>query len=236
MSEKTVNSVLEFYQNDEYSRQLPGKKDCVSIGKNVHVSKRLILCNLKELYTAFKDKHPDLKISFSKFASLRPKWCITVGPKGTHSVCMCTAHQNVKLLSSSVNLSNGYHELLERLVCDRNSKECMIHCCESCPGVNAVKKFSEGELMKADDDGQVDDHDDVEIPFQQWTTSDRVELISCTLPLDEFNKQLCEQLDEITSHSFIVRAQSQYLNKLKEDLKCGEVIILGDFAENVSAR
>ena len=38
-SEKNVNSVLEFYQNDEYSRQLPGKKDCISIGKNVHVSK-----------------------------------------------------------------------------------------------------------------------------------------------------------------------------------------------------
>ena len=65
LSEKTVNSVLEFYQDDEYSRPLPGKKDYVSIGKNVHVSKHLILCNLKKLYTAFKDKHPDLKISFS---------------------------------------------------------------------------------------------------------------------------------------------------------------------------
>ena len=210
-------------------------KKTVSIEKNVHVSQRLILCNLKELYTAFKDKHPDLKISFSKFASLRPKWCITVGPKGTHSVCVCTAHQNVKLLLSSVNLSKDYHELLELIVCDRNSKECMIHRCESCPGVNAVKKFIEGELMKADDDdGQVDDYDDVEITFQQWTTSDRAELISCTLPLDEFIEQLCEQLDEITSHSFIARSQSQYLNKLKENLKCGEVIILGDFAENFS--
>ena len=119
---KTINSVLQFYQNVEYSRQLPSKKDCISIGKNVHVSKRLILCNLKELYTAFKDKHPDLKISFSKFASLRPKWCITVGPKGTHSVCVCTAHQNVKLLLSSVNLSKDYHELLELIVCDRNLK------------------------------------------------------------------------------------------------------------------
>ena len=38
LSEKTVNSVLEFYQNDEHSRQLPGKKECVSIGKNIHVS------------------------------------------------------------------------------------------------------------------------------------------------------------------------------------------------------
>ena len=93
---KLLISVLEFYQNGGYSRQLPGKNDWVSIRKNVHVSKRLILCNLKELYNAFKDKHPDLKISFSNFASLRPKWCFTVGPKGTYSVCVCTAHQNVK--------------------------------------------------------------------------------------------------------------------------------------------
>ena len=41
----------------------------------------------------------------------------------------------------------------------------MIHCCESCPGVNAVKKIIEGELMKVDD-GQVEDYDDVEITFQ----------------------------------------------------------------------
>ena len=65
LSEKAVNSALKFYQNEEYSRQPPGKKDCVSIGKDVHVSKRLIPCNLKELYTVLKDKHPNLKISFS---------------------------------------------------------------------------------------------------------------------------------------------------------------------------
>ena len=38
----------------------------------------------------------------------------------------------------------------------------------------------------------------------------------------------------ITSPSFIARSQCQYLNKLKENLKCGEVIILGDFVENFS--
>ena len=66
----------------------------------------------------------------------------------------------------------------------------MIHPCESFLGVNAVKKVIEGELMKTDDDGQVDDYDDAEITFQQWTTRDRVELIFCTLPLDEFIEQL----------------------------------------------
>ena len=132
---------------------------------------------------------------------------------------MCTAHQ-----------SKDYHERLELIVCNRNSKEFMIHCCESYPGVNAIEKFIEGERLKADHDGQVDDYDDVEITYQQWTTSGRAELISCTLPLDEFIEQLYEQLDEITSHAFIAKLQSQYLNKLKD----GDVIILGDFAENFS--
>ena len=71
----------------------------------------------------------------------------------------------------------------------------MTHRCESCPGVSAMKNLFEGELMKADDDGQVDDYYDVEITFQQRITSDRAELISCTLSLDEFIEQLCEKLD-----------------------------------------
>ena len=88
--------------------------------------------------------------------------------------------------------------------------------------------------MKVEDDGQIDGYGDIEITFQQWITSDRTELISCTLALYEFIEQLCEQLDEITSHCFIARSKSQYLNKLKENLKCGEVIILEDFAEKFS--
>ena len=68
---------------------------------------------------------------------------------------MCTAHPNVKLLLSLLNLSKDYHELLELIVRDRNSRKCMIHHCESCRGVNVVKKFIEGELKKTDADGQV---------------------------------------------------------------------------------
>ena len=86
------------------------------------MSKRLILCNLKELYTAFKMKHSHLDIGFSKFASLRPKWCIAVGPKGTHSVCVCTIHQNVKLMLSAVSISKDYHSCIDLIVCDKGIK------------------------------------------------------------------------------------------------------------------
>jgi hypothetical protein len=56
--------IQEFYQNDEHSRQLPGKKDSFSVSMNVHVQKRLILCNLKELYEAFKTKLSIAKVGF----------------------------------------------------------------------------------------------------------------------------------------------------------------------------
>ncbi len=71
LQQDTVDSVIAFYNDDEFTRQLPGKRDCVSIGKKQYMSKRLILCDLKELYAAFKEKNPEMKISFSKFATLR---------------------------------------------------------------------------------------------------------------------------------------------------------------------
>ena len=52
-------AVSDFYDDDEYTRLIPGKKYCV--GKNSYKQKRLILCNLKELHSAFKEKHLAVK-------------------------------------------------------------------------------------------------------------------------------------------------------------------------------
>jgi len=92
LARKTVDIVVAFYESDSSSRMMPGKKDFVSVkGEHgrVHVQKRLVLCNLKELYQDFKQKHPTERIGFSKFAELRPKHCIVAGASGTHSVCVC---------------------------------------------------------------------------------------------------------------------------------------------------
>lgn len=72
LSEEVTTLVENFYQDDEYSRVMPGKKDCVSVGKgrndHVHMQKRLLLCNLHELYCEFKKINPTVKIGFSNFA------------------------------------------------------------------------------------------------------------------------------------------------------------------------
>ena len=49
MPQETTDLVLAFYEDDEYSRQLPRKKDYVSIQKGIHKQKWLVLFNLHEL-------------------------------------------------------------------------------------------------------------------------------------------------------------------------------------------
>ena len=45
---------------------------------------------------------------------------------------------------------------------------------------------------------------------------------------------VADSLEELRPHSFISKAQSRYLNQLKENLASSSAIFLGDFAENVS--
>ena len=90
------------------SRFMPDRKDYDSVrqeGKRMHVQKRLVLNNLRELYKEFKGRFPNLKIGFSKFAELRPKQCVLAGSSGTHCVCVCTIHQNVKLMLNKLHFS-----------------------------------------------------------------------------------------------------------------------------------
>ena len=91
-----------------------------------------ILCSLQELYTAFKEKHPNVNIEFSKFCALRPKWCVLAGSKMTHSVCVCGAHQNVVLLVDAMDWDLTYKEMIKKIVCNTESNKCIMHWCESC--------------------------------------------------------------------------------------------------------
>ena len=62
MAQEAIDLVYVFYENDEYSRQFPGKVDCVSIKQGIHKQKRLVLCNLHELFLAFKEGNTNVKI------------------------------------------------------------------------------------------------------------------------------------------------------------------------------
>ena len=171
ISDEIKQNVTNFFESDEISRMCPGMKDFVPVridGEKVHKQKRLILCNLDEVYQAFKAKHP-CKIGFSKFCELRPKWCITVGARGTYSVCVCTQHQNVKLMSACLGHKVTYHTLIQKLVCEETNKTCMLHRCNNCPGETGLLAFLE-TLMAPELEAEES------IQFKQWVHTDRTSL------------------------------------------------------------
>lgn len=178
----TVTLIKTFYESDEVSRVMPGRKDCISLKTDngrIAVQKRLVLSNLREVYNLFKEQHPNSKVGFSKFASLRPKNCVLAGASGTHSVCVCEIHQNVKLMlealrgncdmSQKSSFMMDYSSLLKHIICDNPSPKCYFNECEKCPGVETLRFFFE-EFFTSNS---------IEfICYHQWVSTDRSTLIS----------------------------------------------------------
>jgi hypothetical protein len=227
LSENTVKLVTDFYENDENSRVLPGTKDRVSIKKNVYMQKRLILSNLRELYSSFKWEYPDLKVGFSKFCNLRPKWCILAGSAGTHTVCVCSIHQNVKLLLDAVKIKESYKDLIKMLVCNVEDSDCMLRHCDKCPSNDALIEHLTEKLSE--------DYDlEEEIILSQWVNTDRAEMVKQLISVEDFISVLSKSLDKLIPHHFITKSQSKTFKKLKEDPPLNTAIVVMDFSENYS--
>ena len=109
------------------------------VGENI--KKHSLLLNIKEIFIEFKKQYPIVKIGFSKFCKLRPKWAKTVNHSGMYSVCVCQYHQNVKLLVSIIPLKLYYREVFSKIVCSIDSRKCMFHLCFKCPGRKKLNDF-----------------------------------------------------------------------------------------------
>ena len=64
------------------------------------------------------------------------------------------------------------------------------------------------------------------ITFQQWTSTDRTDLVTQTSTVEEVLAVLCEKLDAITLHLFIAKSQASYLKNLKNEVKNMRLLFL----------
>ena len=155
--------------------------------QRVHVQMRLFLGNLKEVYQQFKEK----KIGFSKFAELCPQHCVLAGASGTHAVCVCTIHQNVKLmmiggkipdLSAYDNIAlKEYTHCLVKINCNPLQPDCYFQIFNSCPEISSLKEHLH-ELM---DSNMIET-----VQYKQWISTDRSTLETITNSADEFVQKL----------------------------------------------
>ena len=95
VSSEIKQMIINFYETEEVSQMCPGKMDCISVKipdeTKDKVKKRLSLPNTKEIYSSFKSENLDVHVSFSIVALPRPKWCIPVGSRGSHNLCLSKA-------------------------------------------------------------------------------------------------------------------------------------------------
>ena len=221
---------------DRVGRTMPGIKDCITStdasGNKTKVSKRLILCNLKEAYALFKEKFSNIQISFSKFAELRPRHCILAGSSGTHAVCVCTTHQNVKLMIENAKLGvitnselKTYKHCVAKMLCNPPSLHCIMNDCTSCPGDAEIRKT----LKKSFQENLIE-----KITFRQWVSVDRCTLETLQKPSAEFLDLLCDKLSVLVRHDFIAKQQTAFMNQIKGNLNKSEYAVTLDFSENYS--
>ena len=100
-----------------------------------------------------------------------------------------------------------YKNLLNFIVCDTQSKDCMIHRCSNCP--------KDAQLLKNYLANIIDDLEIANcIPFSQWTTTDRSFLVKHVETKENYIELVVDKLQQLTSHSYISKAQSDYLKDL----------------------
>ena len=96
LDSQTEMAVLNFYTSDEISRETSYKKQVIRPPPSrVPVPLRFLHMTIGEAFEQFKLKHPNMKISRSKFFSLRPSW---VREQTAHECCLCMYHENADLL------------------------------------------------------------------------------------------------------------------------------------------
>jgi hypothetical protein len=171
------------------------KKD----GKWIHVQKRLILGNLKEIFNKFKNDFPGVKIGFSKFCELQLR---RPGAPGTHSVCVCIQHQNIKLMASAIKLNeltkeinleknvSTFKHLLALMGCNPRTEDCLTNNCTQCPEEDVLQE----DLQDILECNMID-----AITYNQWLTTNRCNLDTVTATSDEFCRKICVKSEETES-------------------------------------
>ena len=76
-----------------------------------------------------------------------------------HSVCVCEYHQNAKLMVFATPGVTDYKALIEMVVCDIESRDCMLHSSENFPSIDMLIKFLTTKFKEIDDD---------DVKFKQW--------------------------------------------------------------------
>lgn len=227
-------TVKRFYERDNISTCLPGKKDFLvkkdEVGKKVLVRKRVLNDSKDNIFKIFKEEHPDIKMGRTKFFSLNPDHVLSFKKMPTYS-CQCKIHENYRL---SFNALKKYitddsmkvqGTFMNTLVCDYSNYNCMTHQCNQCN--NILHKIKNMINFQNND----------YLCYHQWDlVNKKNQLKDIKSKPNPFLKKFCEQFIEFKKHCYIANTQSRYLFKEINEFDAATVKVIFDFSENFTLK
>ena len=99
----------------------------------------------------------------------------------------------------------------------------LIFRCDKCPSKENLKEYLYDSL---------DFDSDSEIIFQQWVGADRTTFLSDSASIHELIDMVVNSIDKLTSHTYIAKAQSNYLKSRKENIDENSIIFWATSQKN----
>lgn len=226
--------IENFYVDDSNSMLCSGVKECITIKEPEKspkkIQKRLILYDLKDLYHKWINETDVNSIPcLAFFTRLKPAQCFFAGDPGTHNVCVCAVHQNLKLKLAAVRPDLNYKEVIESVVCSIDNRNCMLNNCSNCPRLESMRAFLSVSINIAD----------TKITkYLQWSKDDgsgslkRITLDEFSEPFNVVFESLINNFLSMLTHHYIAYAQSDYYALCREQVEQDTGILTMDFAEN----
>lgn len=232
------DSIVNFYLDEKNTIMTSGMKECLKIKINgepsIAVQKRILIHDLPDLYKDWISVSGLQHVPcLAFFSQLRPKQCVFAGGPGTHLVCVCQIHQNIKLKLSALNENINYKELIQVSVCSVENRSCMLQICKNCSGQRAVREYLSNVIhIENISNVQYSNWCSVSISSDSSLSNSRVSLQNFTEPFDKFLDNVSEDIWKMIPHHFISRNQKDYFNHCKTDINNDTGIFIMDFAEN----
>ena len=230
-SQETAALVQSFYTSDDISWQAPGRKDRVIIRETTSdgtkdkstLQIRYMMMSLREAHEKFTEENSTTKISLSKFCELRPP-NVKLFEKLPHQVCLCSYHENVRLLlvalKEHTSLNVEFAAFVQQVTCDANLKECMTRECPRC--ATLIDEFTPSNKSTT-------------VQYYQWKSTDnRVEKIANTDTVEKIFDELKKQLNPFLLHTHVKRKQAASFDHLKSSCDGTSIVLQVDFSENAT--
>lgn len=147
----TVKSDVQlFLKEEENSRCLPGKKDCITI-KKVKKQKQILLADMNVLYQKLLSRCK-YKLSYASFCRLRPFWIVKLDVS-KRETCLYQKYDNFELLLKILHRnklleSSVPQKYIELCCCVPYTANCLHGKCSHCKKkVITLQDFDRTEIV-----------------------------------------------------------------------------------------